>query len=96
MQEDAHISNLEFARGQCLFAVFDGHGGREVAHYAQTHFEDCLKTQKQYSAGDYKEALRLGFLEIDNRLNAGGLDEVAEMKRKCPPNKSALMKILSE
>jgi len=34
-------------------------------------------------------------LGIDDELNNGGLDEVAEMKRKNPPTKSPLMKILA-
>jgi protein phosphatase 1G len=80
-----------------LFGVFDGHGGREVAHYAKRTFEDCLKSQSEFEQANYKEALRKGFLEIDYRLeNKGGLDEVAEMKRKNPPLKSPLMKILTE
>jgi hypothetical protein len=35
-------------------------------------------------------------MDVDVRLRAGGLDEVAEMKRKNPPAKSPIMKILSE
>jgi len=43
LQEDAHISNLEFDKQKSLFAVFDGHGGKEVAHYAKSHFEKLLR-----------------------------------------------------
>jgi serine/threonine protein phosphatase PrpC len=35
-------------------------------------------------------------MDIDVRLRAGGLDEIAQMKRKNPPAKSPIMKILSE
>jgi len=35
-------------------------------------------------------------LGIDEKLNEGGLQEIADMKRKNPPTKSALMKIISE
>jgi protein phosphatase 1G len=35
-------------------------------------------------------------MDVDVRLRAGGLDEVADMKRKNPPAKSPIMKILSE
>jgi len=35
-------------------------------------------------------------LNVDERLNNGGLEEVADMKRKCPPIKSPLMKILTD
>lgn len=87
---------MEFDEKKSLFAVFDGHGGREVAHYARQHFEDCVKSQAEWSSKNYLECLRKGFLDVDVRLNNGGLDEVAEMKRKCPPIKSPLMKILTE
>ena len=69
LKEDAHISNLEFDQNQALFAVFDGHGGREVAHYAKKHFEKILKSEDNYIKGDLKEALRKGFLKVDESLN---------------------------
>lgn len=37
--EDAHIANPNFSKGCSLFAVFDGHGGAEVAIFAKTFFE---------------------------------------------------------
>lgn len=62
--------------------MFDGHGGREVAHFSRNHFRDCVKSEKAYADKDYKEGLRKAFLAIDDRLTKhGGLDEVAEMKR---------------
>ena len=47
-----HIASSEFAPNQALFAVFDGHGGREVAHYAKKHFEDFLKGESSYKSGN--------------------------------------------
>ncbi len=77
--------------------MFDGHGGKEVAHYSKNHFEECLKSQTDYTSGDFKEGLRKGFLSIDNLLvNKGGLAEVADLKRQNPPAKSPLMKILQD
>jgi hypothetical protein len=75
--------------------VFDGHGGREVAAYSKLNFEQLLKKSSLYPANP-GEALRTSFLGIDEKLNAGGLEEIAEMKRKNPPAKSPLMKILAE
>jgi len=43
--EDAHISQeVQFSDGSkgLLFGVFDGHGGREVAAFAQENFKRIL------------------------------------------------------
>ena len=48
-----------------LFGVFDGHGGREVAHYTKIHFGETLKNNKFFEEENYIEALRDSFLEID-------------------------------
>ena len=36
--EDAHITAVSLEPGISLFAVFAGHGGREVAKYCEAHF----------------------------------------------------------
>lgn len=63
--EDAHISNLKFNDNQALFGVFDGHGGREVAHYTKSYLEACIKDLKEFKEKEYPEALRKGFLQVD-------------------------------
>jgi len=40
--EDAHISTLDLAENISLFAVFDGHGGPEVAKFAAEYFGKYL------------------------------------------------------
>ena len=79
-----------------MFGVFDGHGGGEVARYTKRHFEDGLKEIEEFKKQDYKEGLRKGFLDVDDKLNAGGLQEVAKDKRENPPNKSPLLKVLTD
>ena len=76
--------------------MFDGHGGREVAQYCKKHFLGILGECEEYKGENILEGLRLSFLKVDEKLNAGGLQEVAEMKRANPPNKSPLLKILTE
>ena len=40
--------------------------------------------------------MRKGFLGVDDSLNAGGLEEIAEIKRANPPAKSPMMKLFGE
>jgi hypothetical protein len=42
-----------------VFGVFDGHGGREVAHFVARHLVEELVRQGEYQEGSYEEALRL-------------------------------------
>jgi hypothetical protein len=56
-----------------------------------------LKSNKEYKSKDYGEALRRGFLQVDEELETEkGRDEVIAMKKKNPPNKSPLFKILGD
>lgn len=42
--EDAHIADTEsLGEGRSLFAVFDGHGGKEAAIFAGRHYVNTLK-----------------------------------------------------
>jgi protein phosphatase 1G len=67
--EDAHIVNLDVdqsKQGQvALFGVFDGHGGKEVAKFCAAHIAEALKASDGYRQGNYSEALRQTFLEMD-------------------------------
>ncbi|XP_075706544.1 protein phosphatase 1D [Rhinoderma darwinii] len=53
--------------GQCVgfFAVFDGHGGREAAHFARDHLWGFIRKQKGFMSRDPEEvcaAIRKGFM----------------------------------
>lgn len=66
--EDAHISEAEFTPNSSLYAVFDGHGGSEVAKYCGDFFGDALKKNKKFQSGNYEDALREVFLLMDEQL----------------------------
>ncbi|XP_076025022.1 protein phosphatase 1D-like isoform X2 [Genypterus blacodes] len=54
-----------------FFAVFDGHGGREAAHFASEHLWDVLKSQRGFWSKDHNEvlaALRKGFIACHHAM----------------------------
>jgi hypothetical protein len=67
--EDAHIVNLDVddtKKGQvALFGVFDGHGGKEVAKFCAKHIAEALMATDEYKQGNYGEALRRTYLDMD-------------------------------
>jgi protein phosphatase 1G len=69
-QEDAHNAILDFdpIKKMSFFAVYDGHGGSEVAKYCAKYLPEYLKTIDEYLKGDYPEALKKLFLEFDASL----------------------------
>lgn len=66
--EDAHISNGELDPETALFAVFDGHGGAEVAKFCSKNFGNELKKSAEYKEGKYEAALKRTFLLMDEIL----------------------------
>jgi len=66
--EDAHITDPNFGPDMALFAVFDGHGGPEVAKFCEVHFGEQLKKNANFEAGDYEKALKETFLKMDEML----------------------------
>jgi protein phosphatase 1G len=86
-QEDAHSSLLNFdSRTQsALFAVYDGHGGSEVAQYCAKYLPNYLKEhiEEFKPGGDMHEALRQLFLRFDEKLKSDEAQkELNEMKEK--------------
>ncbi|RZC32041.1 protein phosphatase 2C 21 [Asbolus verrucosus] len=64
-QEDAHNCLLYFDTNTSLFAVYDGHGGQEVAQYCSQKLPDFIKNTLEYKEGKIDEALISGFLGFD-------------------------------
>lgn len=87
--EDSHISDPHFAEGASLFAVFDGHGGAEVAKFCSKHFPPTLKANLNYQQGNYKAALEETFLKMDEMLlSSEGPNLLKEFRAESDVNNS--------
>jgi len=51
-----------------LFGVFDGHGGKEVAVFAEEHFKKTLENTPEFQAENYEVALKKAFLKLDSEV----------------------------
>jgi len=72
--EDDHIAEVDFTAGDStkkynLFAVFDGHGGKEVAIFSKFYFVEELIKRNAFHEGNYQQALEETFLQIDTLLD---------------------------
>lgn len=68
--EDAHTHILSLTPedpAASFFAVYDGHGGAKVAHYAGNNLHKKVLSQDSYNT-DIPEAMRTGFLQIDSDM----------------------------
>ena len=53
---------------RAFFAVYDGHGGPDVAHYCARHLHRTLCATPEYARGDYARALELAYIATDAQL----------------------------
>uniref|UniRef100_A0A0V0J959 protein-serine/threonine phosphatase n=1 Tax=Schistocephalus solidus TaxID=70667 RepID=A0A0V0J959_SCHSO len=71
-QEDAHNCLLDFdpKRKAAYFAVYDGHGGAEVAKYCAAHLPDFLREQPAYTEEPVNPTavLKNAFVDFDCTL----------------------------
>jgi protein phosphatase 1G len=94
-QEDAHNAIIDFAGNSALFAVYDGHGGSEVAAYAAENLPAILQQNENFKKGDIEKALTECFIDFDKTLLTEdvaailqSLKESAEGKPKNRPKES--------
>lgn len=67
--EDAHthILSMPDDPSASFFAVFDGHGGADVAQYAGKHLHKFVVKRPEYET-DPSEALQQSFLDMDDAM----------------------------
>lgn len=68
MFQDAHNCILDYDKNTSFFAVYDGHGGREVAEYTARNLPEFLKCIEAYKNGDFEKALVDAFIDFDATL----------------------------
>ena len=72
--EDAHTceTDLHKLKGWSFFAVFDGHAGSKVSEYCSKYLLNILMERLTEKDGEdvekMKDKIKLGFLEVDERL----------------------------
>ena len=70
--QDAHNAILDFDTNSSLFAVYDGHGGHEVAVYTAKHLPKYIRKNELYRKGQMDEALVESFVEFDRTITRSG------------------------
>ncbi|OWA52398.1 putative protein phosphatase 2C T23F11.1 [Hypsibius exemplaris] len=68
--EDAHV-NLLAVNGDeevSFFAVYDGHGGAEVAEYAKEHAHRRIFHHPKYKEGQFADAIQQAVMQLDQEM----------------------------
>ena len=68
--EDDHTIEIDYIDDSksCFLAVFDGHGGTNVAKYSASNLYKLFPNFDSYAEGDYHAALKKSFLETDVKM----------------------------
>ena len=87
--QDAHNCLLDFDKNTSFFAVYDGHGGCEVAEYCSRNLPQFIKKIKAYEQDDIVQALVDGFIAFDDTI---ATEEVREKLRDLEEEMESLRK----
>lgn len=86
--QDAHNCILDFDDKDgptAFFAVYDGHGGSEVAEYCSLKLPAFLKLTEAYKNGDIDQALKDTFINFDQTLlKPEVIAELKDLAKKNP------------
>lgn len=74
--QDAHNHIIDFDTKTSLFAVYDGHGGAEVAKYCALKLPQFIKDLQAYKDGDFNKALEEAFLGFDASISTPEIIEL--------------------
>ncbi|KAF6216960.1 hypothetical protein GE061_001311 [Apolygus lucorum] len=69
--EDAHHVRTGLGPGLedwSFFAVFDGHAGATVSAHCADQLLECIVNSEEFKQSKFSEAIRMGFLKLDNTL----------------------------
>eukprot|EP00127_Corallochytrium_limacisporum_P006335 Clim_evm46s225 gene=Clim_evmTU46s225 len=79
--EDAHCVKTLCGGKDALLAVFDGHGGKEVAQYCAKHMADIIDEELGKEDATIDAAMKRAFLKLDVLLDAPeGKKELDQLK----------------
>jgi protein phosphatase 1G len=66
--QDAHNAILKYDTDSSLFAVYDGHGGHEVAKYCAQRLPNFIKNNEDYQKGDIDKVILFIFAYVEKLL----------------------------
>lgn len=76
---------MDFGERTAFFAVYDGHGGAEVAEYCSQKLPQFLKGLESFKAGSFEQALKDAFMGFDaTLLDEKVIEELRHLARKNP------------